>query len=310
MFISVIITSFNRADALRRALSFLYVQTTPAHLFEVIVVDDGSTDGTGQLCQELSHRMQNLNYVYSKTNLGCASARNLGIQSAKGSHILFTDDDCLPDKCWIGRMTKALEREPIVAGAIASPTNNFMKLCHNIAQFHPFMPGKKRGFIPFIAGANMGFRRSVLEDVQGFQEAKRFADDMELILRARARGYRIYFEPKAIVVHDPERTTLSALLKYAARHASETIKLRQEYRLLLRTPFILQSPFLILLTAPLIALNVTLRIYLLNLSLMKRFWAAPIVVALKLAWCWGAARGLRDRETEEKSTDLSNGREA
>jgi GT2 family glycosyltransferase len=210
--------------------------------------------------------------------------------------LLFTDDDCIPEQDWAERMCMALEQQSIVAGVVASPSSNYIKLCHNIAEFHRFMPGCKGGNVDFVAGANMGIARSLLEELGGFQEGRVLAGDMELVLRARVKGYRVHLASDAMVTHDPERTDLRTVLGYAAEHASTTILLRNEYRSLLRTPFVLRSSVLVLLAAPLIALKVTLGIYLANSRLARLFWTLPLVYALKLAWCWGAARGLREQK--------------
>jgi GT2 family glycosyltransferase len=134
----------------------------------------------------------------------------------------------------------------------------------------------------------MGFRRSVIEDLNGFQEIKRRSPDMEFILRARSKGYQINFAPDVVVTHDPNRTTLATIFSYASNQASSTIILRSQYKSLLRTPFILRSPALILAASPVLAFGISARYY-----LRSRFWTLPVVYALKLAWCWGAAHGLR-----------------
>jgi hypothetical protein len=107
------------------------------------------------------------------------------------------------------------------------------------------------------------------------------------------KGYRIFFAVDAIITHDPARTSLTSIFRYSTDHASHTITLRNKYRKLMRTPFVLRSEVLVLLAAPLIALRVTLGIYMANLRLLRFIHTAPVVYALKLAWCWGAARGLR-----------------
>jgi GT2 family glycosyltransferase len=295
MFVSVIIRTYNRAYPLKRVLNSLVHQTISTEQFEVVVVDDGSKDSTRDVCNMMQRKLPNLRYISSDTNNGLGSANNLGVRSARGDYILFIDDDCIAKEDWVERLSISLSREQIVAGAIASPVSNYIKLCHNIAEFHPFMPGRKARPVESIAGANMGFRRSVFEELNGSQEGRRCAEDMELILRARLKGYRIYFVPDAIVTHDHDRITMASIFRYSPKHASITILLRNQYRLLMRTPFVLRSPALILIAAPIIALKVTASIYLSNLCLLKHFWTAPMVFALKLAWCWGAARGLRNR---------------
>jgi GT2 family glycosyltransferase len=241
-----------------------------------------------------------MKYVPNGVNLGISCSRNRGIKSAKGEFILFTDDDCIANNDWVEQMSAALEREPVVAGAVESPESNYIRLCHNIAEFHPFIPGRKPGKVEFIAGANMGFRRSVLDELGGFDEKVKTAEDMAFILRARSNGYSIYLACEAVVTHKHDRATLGSVFGYSAKHASTTILLRNEYRSLLGTPFVLRSPFLTIMAAPVIALKVTLGIYMHNHRLARLFWTAPLVYGLKLAWCWGAARGLWANKPEKK----------
>ena len=292
MSVSVVICTYNRAQLLKRTLHSLTLQTVGPEQFEIIIVDDGSVDETPEVCRQLRQDLPRMKYISNGVNLGLSSSRNRGIKSAEGEFILFTDDDCTADNDWIERMSAALEREPVVAGAVASPESNYVGLCHNIAEFHPFMPGRKPGKVEFIAGANMGFRRSVLDELGGFDEKVKMAEDMQFILRARSKGYRIYHACDAVVTHKHDRASLGSVFRYSAKHASATILVRNEYQTLLRTPFVLRSSFLTIMAAPAIALKVTLGIYRHNQRLVRVFWTAPLVYALKLAWCWGAACGL------------------
>ena len=295
VFMSVIICTFNRARLLRRALSSLARQTTGPDGFEVVVVDDGSDDDTAGVCREILRGFANSQYIPLGRNEGLPSARNRGIREARGEYVLFVDDDCIPERNWLEKMMEALDKEKIVAGAIESPPYSYLKLCHNIAEFHPFMPGRKKGVVDFIAGANMGFRRSVFLELGVFHEGIIPGEDMEFILRARQRGYRIYFTPDAVVTHDPDRTVLRNILAYSSEHAFISILLRNQYLHLLQTPVLLRSPFLVLAASPLIAFKVTIGIYLRNSRLWKVFWTAPMVYLLKLSWCWGAYLGLRSQ---------------
>ena len=300
MIATIVICTYNRAHLLQRTLCSLAHQTLKPDQFEVIVVDDGSQDDTTSVCDKLRGELSNLKYIATGSNLGLANARNVAIKAASGEYILFTDDDCIPATDWVERLSAALDREPIVAGAVASPVDNYLKLCHNISTFHPFMPGRKMGTAQFIAGANMGFHRRVLEELKGFQGSMRIAQDMEFILRARQKGYRLFFSPDAVVNHDPDRRNFMKLLRYSSDHASATIHIRNQYRSLLKTPFIFRSSAMTLVFAPVIAMKVTIGIYLSNLSLVRLIWTAPMVYTLKLAWCWGASRGLRTRRGTEK----------
>ena len=296
-FSTIIICTYNRAHCLGPMLLSLKNQSASPDDFEILVVDDGSSDGTADLCKKLQASISNLKIISTGRNQGLANAANTGIHYSRGDFLLFTDDDCLADPCWVESMVAALTEQPIVAGAVDSHKTNFFQLCHNIAQFHPFMPGHKAGKRQFIAGANMGFQRAVLENLGGFKEGHP-APDMELIIRAGKQGYRVYFDPGARIIHDPDRMRLSDIFSYSYCHAKITILLRYEYQDFLRTPFILKSPFLLMLCSPVISLKVVMDIYLHNTELLRHFRTIPVVCGLKMAWCFGAFQGLRKLRTK------------
>lgn len=291
MVASVIICTYNRSGLLGRVIRSLACQSVSADKFEIIVVDDGSTDGTARLCAKIGEELPNLRYISTGKNLGLACAENIGVRSAKGQFLLFIDDDCIAQKDWVECQTAALERQPIVAGAIASPVSSYIKLCHNVSQFHAFMKRRETVEMESLAGANMGLRPSVLRDLGGFNERSK-APDWEIMLRARSRGYPIYFSPEAVVLHDPDRKSLISILRHSSDHACQTVQLRKQYCSILRTPFVLHSPSLLFFLAPFIALVTTLKIFLTNWNLLRYIRTAPLIYAQKLAWCWGAAKSL------------------
>ena len=197
-------------------------------------------------------------------------------------------------------MCAALDYEPIVAGSIEISNSGYAKFCHNISHFHPFVPGRRSGPVDFIAGANKGFRRHVIDELGGFEDEMVLAGDTQLCLRARAKGYKPCLSQEAVVLHDPHGISLVGAVKSSFTHAASTIFLRNKYRSLLRTPFVLKYPMLIRLASPLIALKVTTGIYLKNPRLLSSFWTLPLVFLLKLAWCFGAASGLQNSKNGQK----------
>src|SRR4051794_25606038 len=103
--VSVVIPTYNRGPFLERTIRSLVGQSYPADKLEVIVVDDGSMDGTGQIlerCQETSACLR----VLRQAKHGPATARNLGIQQSHGEIILFMDDDCVADERWVFELTR------------------------------------------------------------------------------------------------------------------------------------------------------------------------------------------------------------
>jgi len=292
--VSVIICTYNRARSLERTLDALAAQTYPPDRFEVMVIDDGSADETKQICERIKSRRGNFSYLRLEKNSGLSTARNIGVRKARGERLLFTDDDCIPANSWVEKLSTALAKgKPVVTGTIETPPKPYIKLCHNISAFYGSMGFQKADSRKFLVGANMGFARHILDELGGFQPNREIGEDTEIMLRAWKAGYTVNFVADAVVMHDPDRITLGSIMRYSAQHGAASVRLRNQHKDLLRTPFILRYPPLVLLAAPFIALKVTSSIYLRNRKLARLWWTMPTVYATKLAWCWGAAQGLR-----------------
>ena len=109
MKVSVIVPAYNAQKTIGQCIDALLAQTYPRESYEVIVVDDGSTDGTADVVKAYP-----VKYLYQR-NQGPATARNIGVREAQGEIILFTDSDCVPFDNWIAEMTKPFEDKEVVA---------------------------------------------------------------------------------------------------------------------------------------------------------------------------------------------------
>src|SRR3972149_10647300 len=107
--ISVIVPAYNAGKTIGQALSAITNQSYPAELYEIIVVDDGSTDDTVEEIKKFP-----VKYIWQK-NSGPATARNRGVTYANGDTILFTDSDCMPDVNWISEMVKPFKDINVMA---------------------------------------------------------------------------------------------------------------------------------------------------------------------------------------------------
>ncbi|MHA6480434.1 glycosyltransferase [Paenibacillus sp. strain BS8-2] len=223
MIATVAICTHNRAEDVREAL-FSLLQQSFAGAYEVIVVDNRSTDNTRQVVQEVG-RMTNIPilYVYEE-RLGLSVARNRAIREAKGDYILFLDDDAAASKNWIEGIVSVFESDPrigCVGGKIepawegAEPTwllpEN--RTLYTILDYSQEIVEMKKPAIPF--GANVAFRKSVFDTLKPFREDLGrvgsnllSSEEAELIDRIRSR-YTVYYTPHAWVRHKIPRSRVS-----------------------------------------------------------------------------------------------------
>jgi len=196
---SVIIPAFNAGKTLPDTLLALKQQTVSPDEYEVIVVDDGSTDET----VALAHRF-GANCI-SQPNRGPASARNHGVRAARGGIILFTDADCVPDNDWIRQMTLPFRNERTVGVKGAYRTHQ-TKLAARFAQAEfedRYDLLKKVAAIDMVDTYSAAFRREVFIKIGLFDESFPVAnnEDTELSYRLCAAGYLMEFNPEALVYH-------------------------------------------------------------------------------------------------------------
>ena len=203
--ISVVMPTYNRKGSLREALVALLEQWTKN--YEVIVVDDGSTDGTVQVLQEMSKEYKYLRF-YTQSNQGPAAARNLGISHAKGKIIAFTDDDCEVSKTWVLMIRKSFELNPEVVALQGRTTTDREKITpftHQIDNEHGFNT---------IPTCNAAYRTEILNRLGGFDTSFPFPhnEDADLAWRAAEIG-KVKFIPEMTVHHPPRQDSFKKVSK-------------------------------------------------------------------------------------------------
>jgi glycosyltransferase involved in cell wall biosynthesis len=209
--LTVIVPTYNRSDLLGQTLrKLLGEQTAPASEYEIVVVDDGSTDNTPEIVAAVGTSASDRLRYYRQENKGPAAARNLGVREAKGKIILFTGDDCIPDRRLIEEHLKAHERSGDVAiiGHIAwhpdLEITPLMLFLDEGAQFGftQITDPENLTFFTFYT-ANCSLHRHWLDDVGGFDEEFRQAayEDIELAYRMTQRGLRIVYRSSALTYH-------------------------------------------------------------------------------------------------------------
>jgi glycosyltransferase involved in cell wall biosynthesis len=197
--ISVIVPARNAAGPLDECLSALSRQTLPRDCFEIIVVDDGSSDGTLEVAQRWGVR------IISQPKSGPAAARNFGVSQARGDLVLFTDADCAPAGDWIERLSQALI-DPEVVGAKGAYRTRQREIIARFVQLEyeeKYDKMRHDRYIDFVDTYSAAYRRAVFETYGGFDPAfpRASGEDVEFSYRLSGHGCKMVFVPQAIVYH-------------------------------------------------------------------------------------------------------------
>jgi GT2 family glycosyltransferase len=195
--VSVVVCSYNGAYTIRDCFEGLSKLDYPN--FEVIVVNDGSTDSTPAIAGQYGFRL------ISTENRGLSSARNAGLEAATGEIVAYLDDDAYPDPDWLKYLAATFittECAGVGGPNIPPPGNGKIAECVANAPggpLHVLISDREAEHIP---GCNMAFRRECLKAIGGFDPQFRAAgDDVDLCWRIQQRGWWLAFHPAAMVWH-------------------------------------------------------------------------------------------------------------
>jgi GT2 family glycosyltransferase len=195
--VSVVVCSYNGSRTIRESLERLAHVDYPN--FEVIVVDDGSTDDTATIAREFDVRL------IRTENRGLSSARNTGIHAARGEIVAFLDDDAWPDPHWLQYLAHTFRNSThaAVGGPNIAPAGDgpIAKCVANApgGPIHVLVSDQEAEHVP---GCNLAGRRTHLIEVGGFDAQFRVAgDDVDLCWKLQARGWSLGFSHAGMVWH-------------------------------------------------------------------------------------------------------------
>lgn len=235
--LSVVVPTFNRRDRLRRVLDCLDRQVTTTDQmqrfrFEVIVVSDGSTDGTHEMLEDIvvSYPFR----VIQQANAGPAAARNAGIQLARGDVVLFLDDDVLPEpQCLAAHVARHRAVDNlVVVGPMLTPADVDLQPWVRWEQFQlekqytSLRNGERLHARQFYTG-NASVRKKALVRAGLFDTTLLRAEDIELARRMDLDGQSFVFEEKAEAYHHAERS-LESWLKMAHDYGVNDVSFARE----------------------------------------------------------------------------------
>ena len=212
-FVSVIVCSYNGGKTLAACLDSLGKLNYPD--YEVILVDDGSTDDTAYIAAQFPQ----VRYIH-QTNHGLSHARNTGAAAAKGEVFAYTDSDCMADVDWLYYLIGTLvsgDYAGVGGPNVTPPAQNWIQACVAAAPGGPSHVLLTDTIAEHIPGCNMAFYRWAFESVGGFDpEYRKAGDDVDFCWRIQQAGCVIAFSPTAIVWHY-RRFTLARFLETAGR---------------------------------------------------------------------------------------------
>ncbi|MGP8321882.1 MAG: glycosyltransferase family 2 protein [Methanosarcinaceae archaeon] len=227
--ISVVICTYNRLDIFVDALKSICNQTLDASFYEVIVVDNNSSDNTAHVAKDFCERFSNVSYCL-ESKQGLSHARNRGWREAKGEYVAYIDDDCKVPEQWLTVAKDIIERfSPGVFGGPAYAFYNAPKpywFKDSYGAHEPFKDARilKNKECIEIFGMNMCFRRALLGTIGGFDirlgmcgEKIAYCEETALILHIfnTMPDELIYYDPKLYVYHlvQEERMTVRWLVR-------------------------------------------------------------------------------------------------
>lgn len=235
--VSVIIPAYNRKHELEGLLASLAGQTLPAAGFEVIVVDDGSGDGTREWLDELKGGFGFPFSWFAQEHRGPGAARNLGMQNASGDILVFIDTDCMPQPDWLEQLI-----QPFASGTVGAvggreimdERDPLLMRCFHYLMTAPLTTGGMRGkegkrlarFYPRTF--NMAISRKAYEATGGFRKMYH-AEDIELSFRIRQAGFELLYEGRAQVYHR-RRSTVAQYAKQLFNMGKARVTLARLHR--------------------------------------------------------------------------------
>lgn len=230
-FVSIVVPALNCADDVDGFAIAMQAQTYPADRFEVIVVDNGSSDGTLERAREAGFK------ALMRPERGRTKALNTGIDAARGDYILTTDLSCRAVPGWIRCIVDTFAAYPdagCVGGEIKllrTARNAVLDFQERSEYMSPLLALQRTRlpFMPFADGANASFRREVFERIGGFEESFVKAGDVEICYRMFVlTDYKLVFN-RAALMYEPGEPSLRALLRQRYRMGIGWNLMRMKY---------------------------------------------------------------------------------
>jgi len=222
--VSVVLPIHNSAATLEEQLTALAAQDYDGD-WELIVVDNGSTDRSPHLAADMADRFADCRVVSATRVKNLGYARNAGVRVARGDLLLFCDADDVADSGWLRAMVEASRGSDLIGGAL-----DCSRLSPDQLEEQPVPLPEQQDFLPFARGANCAAWRDVLNYVGGWGEHfQGGGEDVDLSWRVQLSGYRLVYAPEARMEYRL-RSTLRGVARQKWRYGLSGAALYRTYR--------------------------------------------------------------------------------
>ncbi|MEW5844078.1 MAG: glycosyltransferase [Bacteroidota bacterium] len=232
---SVIIPAYNKVEFTQKCLETIYSVNNGRDDFEVIVVNNASSDETEKFLTSACKEYHDLKVVNNKTNKGFAGACNAGAAAAEGKVLVFLNNDTMVQENWLSYGINRLvmdESIGIVGSKLLYPDRTIqhsgVEYLLNVHPEYPLWPvhrylGLKEddplvnqpGFVEAVTGACLFISSDLFKSVHGFEEEYvMYFEDLDLCFKILQAGKKIYYEPKSVVIHFEGKSTPDEALRY------------------------------------------------------------------------------------------------
>jgi glycosyltransferase involved in cell wall biosynthesis len=216
---SLLIPAFNEERHIADCLEALCNQDYPLSQIEVIIVDNGSSDGTLEVAKSFMNKLDIV--IRVAPNVSIAALRNLAVDIATADKLAFLDSDCVVAPNWLSLAASLLAKHPdSIIGAFyaAPPDANW-----SARLWHQYVHRPRTGPVSYVPSSNLILSRSTFKDIEGFNEQLKTNEDSHICAKARAEGHSILAFPALAVIHLGAERNLLEFVKRQFWHGSSIL---------------------------------------------------------------------------------------
>ncbi|MFC1960135.1 glycosyltransferase [Chloroflexota bacterium] len=259
---SVAICTYNRADLLPGILDDLTKQNTPIETYEVLIIDNNSSDQSATIAQQYCAEHANSRYIF-EAKQGLSHARNRAWQEAQGVYLAYTDDDCRIPTDWLATAQIITEQyNPVIFGGPYQAFYIDRPIWVKDSYWSSLGRVESAGWLPnnrYLSGGNLFIKKSILIELQGFTpelgvygKKKYFGEETDFEIRVRKTypDLKFYYDPALCVGHlvDPQKLNIRIRLHHVFRHGRSNAHLTRTHNSLENLPIMHKLKMLLLLS--------------------------------------------------------------